>query len=74
MRIGRCLACKLMAMLVSDLCVKCESRYEAKITLKVYACEVCDQELPLSKVWISDELINICRICWEEMLSKAGDK
>lgn len=74
MRIGRCLACKLMAMLVSDLCVKCESRYEARITLKQQACDVCEKKLPLQSVWINDELIEICRLCWEDMLEKAGDE
>lgn len=75
MRIAQCLGCKLMALLVSDLCTACESRYEKKVRIKQLVCDVCLQTVPLRTILTNnDEVIDICRVCWEDMLEKAGDE
>ena len=73
MRIGQCLGCKLMSVMSGDLCVRCERIYENRIRLKQDRCEVCDKAMPIRTVLTElNEVIDICRLCWEEMLE--GDE
>ena len=62
-----------MSVMSGDLCVRCERSYENRIRLKQDRCKVCDKAMPTRKILTElNEVIDICRLCWEEMLE--GDE
>jgi hypothetical protein len=43
--------------------------------VKQLACEICYSVAPVrSIIHNNDEVIDICRLCWEDMLNEAGDE
>ena len=62
-----------MSVMSGDLCVRCERIYENRIKLKQDRCDVCNQAVPLRSILTElNELIDICRTCFEDMLE--GDE
>lgn len=43
--------------------------------LKLLTCELCYKVAPTRKIICNNnDVLDICRLCWEDMLNEAGDE
>ena len=74
MRIGQCLGCKLLGLLVTDYCSRCQAKTRKFNGIRQLPCDVCGDFVPTRMVIADDNsIVDLCRACYEDTFAEAGD-